>query len=69
MRCHRIGQNAKLVRVRKFVVKHSVEERIIALQERKKNVAAKILNNDDNATELEDANKATLDDFKLLFGV
>jgi DNA repair protein RAD5 len=63
MRCHRIGQVAPVVRVRKFVVKHSVEERIVSLQERKKSMAGQIL----EGTQMESANKATLDDFRLLF--
>lgn len=66
MRCHRIGQTAPVVRVRKFVVQHSVEERIVSLQERKKNMAGQIL---DGGTDMENANKATLDDFKLLFSL
>mmetsp|Transcript_4628 Transcript_4628/g.7724 ORF Transcript_4628/g.7724 Transcript_4628/m.7724 type:complete len:205 (-) Transcript_4628:65-679(-) len=64
MRCHRIGQVAPIVRVRKFVVQHSVEERIVKLQERKKNMAGQIL---DGTKVEENANKATLDDFRLLF--
>ena len=35
-RIHRIGQQAKLVRVRKFVVEDSVEEKIVKLQMKKK---------------------------------
>jgi len=38
-RIHRIGQSAKVVRVRKFVVNESVEERIVLLQRRKKDMA------------------------------
>lgn len=71
MRCHRIGQTAQKVRVRKFVVQHSVEERIVALQDRKKNMAGQILAGQTAAGDdetLENATKATLDDFKLLFG-
>ena len=67
MRCHRIGQTAKMVRVRKFVVQGSVEEHIVCLQERKKSMVGQVLS--DNAGEtLEDGNKVTLQDFKLLFG-
>jgi len=68
MRCHRIGQTAPVVRIRKFIVKYSVEEQIIALQERKRNMADHILSDNDEA-ELKNANKATLEDFKLLFGL
>lgn len=67
MRCYRIGQNAHIVRVRKFVVEHSVEERIVSLQGRKKDMAGQILS-DTIVNSLGAANKATLDDFKLLFG-
>jgi DNA repair protein RAD5 len=35
-RIHRIGQQAKIVRVRKFVVTDSVEEKIVSLQGKKK---------------------------------
>ena len=35
-RIHRIGQQAKVVRVRKFIVTDSVEEKIVNLQGRKK---------------------------------
>ena len=67
-RIHRIGQMAKKVRVRKFYVADSVEERIIELQERKKSVASKILaergtGTGDSATSA----RPTLDDFKVLF--
>lgn len=36
MRIHRIGQKAEVVRVRKFVVQDSVEEKIVKLQFKKK---------------------------------
>lgn len=62
-RVHRIGQQAKTVRVRKFVVADSVEEKIVSLQGMKKGMANTILELDgDNCT------KPSLDDFKLLFG-
>ncbi|EED91410.1 predicted protein [Thalassiosira pseudonana CCMP1335] len=35
-RIHRIGQKAEVVRVRKFVVTDSVEEKIVSLQGKKK---------------------------------
>jgi hypothetical protein len=35
-RIHRIGQQAEVVRVRKFVVEDSVEEKIVKLQMKKK---------------------------------
>eukprot|EP00957_Ditylum_brightwellii_P180180 13724628-Ditylum_brightwellii.AAC.1 len=38
-RIHRIGQTADVVRVRKFVVSDSVEEKIVSLQRRKKDMA------------------------------
>jgi DNA repair protein RAD5 len=66
-RIHRIGQTADKVRVRKFYVADSVEERIIELQKRKKKVATKILR--DGKPGLEDSSSArpTLEDFKVLF--
>ena len=42
-RIHRIGQTAKLVRVRKFIVLDSVEEKIVKMQERKKGMANEVL--------------------------
>ena len=68
MRCHRIGQTAKMVRVRKFVVQDSVEEHIVSLQERKKSMTGRILSDKSDGVTLEDANKVTLQDFKILFG-
>jgi len=69
-RIHRIGQTAKLVRVRKFVVENSVEERIVQLQNKKSNMANEILSDskDREGTEAGGRNQPTLDDLKLLFG-
>ena len=70
-RIHRIGQNAKLVRVRKFIVDDSVEEKIVKLQLRKKEMAKDILNDmddDDGSFEGEGGKKPTLADFAELFG-
>ena len=64
-RVHRIGQQAKVVRVRKFVVADSVEEKIVGLQEKKKGMANTILG--DGVDQL-DSTTPSLDDFKLLFG-
>ena len=66
-RVHRIGQQAKIVRVRKFVVADSVEEKIVSLQGKKKGMANTILDGDGAADQL-DSTKPSLDDFKLLFG-
>jgi len=63
-RVHRIGQQAKIVRVRKFVVVDSVEEKIVSLQVKKKGMANTILDGVDQF----DSTKPSLDDFKLLFG-
>jgi len=63
-RVHRIGQQAKVVRVRKFIVADSVEEKIVSLQGKKKGMANTILDGDG----LFDSTKPSLDDFKLLFG-
>ncbi|KAL3775420.1 hypothetical protein ACHAWO_001434 [Cyclotella atomus] len=65
-RIHRIGQQAEVVRVRKFVVEDSVEEKIVNLQMKKKNMAIDILDSDGSG-QLE-SSKPTLDDFKLIFG-
>jgi len=66
-RIHRIGQQAKVVRVRKFVVTDSVEEKIVNLQGKKKGMANEILSDADSGGQL-DSTKPTLEDFKLLFG-
>eukprot|EP00428_Durinskia_dybowskii_P011481 CAMPEP_0170219096 /NCGR_PEP_ID=MMETSP0116_2-20130129/9222_1 /TAXON_ID=400756 /ORGANISM="Durinskia baltica, Strain CSIRO CS-38" /LENGTH=210 /DNA_ID=CAMNT_0010469747 /DNA_START=83 /DNA_END=712 /DNA_ORIENTATION=+ len=42
-RIHRIGQTAEKVRVRKYYVRNSVEERIVQLQSRKKSIASQVL--------------------------
>ena len=69
-RIHRIGQKAKIVRVRKFVVNDSVEEKIVRLQQTKKSMATDILDAKDNAdgSDAVSGNKPTLDDFKILLG-
>lgn len=67
-RIHRIGQTAKVVRIRKFVVRESVEERIVELQRRKKDISCAILN-DGAGGDLSNNNATpTLEDFKILFG-
>jgi SNF2 family DNA or RNA helicase len=66
-RIHRIGQTAEVVRVRKFVVKNSVEERIVLLQHRKKQMACEVLSDANNDGALTNS-APTLEDFKLLFG-
>jgi DNA repair protein RAD5 len=67
-RIHRIGQTAERVRVRKFYVVNTVEERIVELQKRKKNVANEVLC---DAGQVDAGGQAgslpTLDDFKILF--
>lgn len=65
-RIHRIGQKAKIVRVRKFVVTDSVEEKIVNLQSKKKGMANEVLSDKGDDGEL--AMKPTLEDFKLIFG-
>ncbi|KAL7551748.1 hypothetical protein ACHAWF_014931 [Thalassiosira exigua] len=66
-RIHRIGQQAKVVRVRKFVVADSVEEKMVDLQGKKKGMANEILSDGNSGGHL-DSSKPTLEDFKLLFG-
>ncbi|KAL7564161.1 hypothetical protein ACA910_021136 [Epithemia clementina (nom. ined.)] len=65
-RIHRIGQNAAQVRVRKFVVRESVEERIIELQRRKKHVADEVYN-DVGRHEDTGSLRLSMADFKLIF--
>lgn len=65
-RIHRIGQKAEVVRVRKFVVTDSVEEKIVSLQRKKKGIANEILSERGDGQLA--ATKPTLEDFKLIFG-
>mmetsp|Transcript_59417 Transcript_59417/g.145401 ORF Transcript_59417/g.145401 Transcript_59417/m.145401 type:complete len:1326 (-) Transcript_59417:1146-5123(-) len=65
-RIHRIGQTAKRVFVRKFYVADSIEERIMELQRRKKNIASAALSDIDKM-DAASSNRPSLDDFKLLF--
>lgn len=64
-RVHRIGQAAAVVRVRKFVVADSVEERIVELQRKKKDMASHVYS-DANAGTMS-SSKPTLEDFRLIF--
>lgn len=66
-RIHRIGQTADKVRVRKFYVTNSVEQRIVELQKRKKGIAAEVLRDDKGASTDASAARLSLDDFKVLF--
>lgn len=66
-RIHRIGQKADMVRMRKFIVTDSVEEKIVEMQERKKGVASEILDNNQNEC-MSNKSNPTLDDFKAIFG-
>lgn len=63
-RIHRIGQTASVVRVRKFIVKHSVEERIVELQKRKKDMANNVYNGGDTEG---NAHRLGLEDLRFLF--
>jgi SNF2 family DNA or RNA helicase len=65
-RIHRFGQNAAVVRVRKFVVKDSVEERIVELQKRKAFVANEVYSDAGGSAQMEGA-RLSLDDFRLIF--
>ena len=66
---HRIGQFANEICVRKFVVKDSVEEMFVNLQERKKGMASEILSDEMTVVEMCDNRKSnpTMDDFKVMF--
>lgn len=67
-RIHRIGQKAPIVRVRRFVVADSVEEKIVRLQQKKKSMANDILDADAEGSDPSSGSKPTLDDFKILLG-
>ena len=67
-RIHRIGQNASVVRVRKFIVQDSVEEKIVFLQKRKKDMASEILSGKEDGGAFTDS-KPSIEDFKILFGL
>ena len=66
-RVHRIGQKAKVVIVRKFIVTNSVEEKILNLQRKKKAISSHILG--DNPSQLDDplSKNPTIEDFNILF--
>lgn len=66
-RIHRIGQTADKVRVRKFYVSNSVEQRIVQLQEKKKRVASKIMEDPSTGSTDLSAAQPSLDDLKELF--
>jgi len=66
-RIHRIGQKAAIVRVRKFIVGDSVEEKIVNLQRKKKGMANEILSDVDGEGQPE-SSKPNLEDLKLIFG-
>lgn len=59
MRIHRIGQK-QTVKVRRFIVKDTVEERLLEVQARKQNMIAGALTDDD-------VRSARLEDLKMLF--
>lgn len=65
-RIHRFGQLAPIVRVRKFIVRDSVEERIVELQKRKAYVAGEIYSDAGRAGDVGSA-RLSLDDFRLIF--
>lgn len=65
-RIHRIGQTAKLVRVRKFVVEDSVEIRMVELQKKKKDMANHALCDIGEDGKFSNS-RLSLDDFKLIF--
>ena len=68
-RIHRIGQRARKVRIRKFCVRGSVEERILELQKRKKEIASRVLCDKGSMVGSDGKNESrpTMDDLKILF--
>jgi len=66
-RIHRIGQRADVVRVRRFVVEDSVEEKIVRLQQRKKGIAGEILDNGAAPGDRLGDSNPTMEDFKIIF--
>jgi SNF2 family DNA or RNA helicase len=65
-RIHRFGQEAPIVRVRKFIVRDSVEERIVELQKKKAYVAGEIYSNEGRVGMQGNA-RLGLEDFQLIF--
>lgn len=65
---HRIGQRAKVVRVRKFVTENTVEEKIVQLQQTKTQMASGILDINSGKSSSIQA-QPTLSDFKNIFGL
>jgi len=65
-RIHRIGQSAKKIYVRKFFVSNSIEERILELQKRKRDVAQAALR-DKGTAGTDGISRPSMDDFKILF--
>jgi SNF2 family DNA or RNA helicase len=65
-RIHRIGQKAKIVRVRKFIVPNSVESKILQIQAKKKSIESEILSSGMKSQRGFNANP-TLDDFISIF--
>ena len=58
-RIHRIGQQRSVVRVVNLVAENSIEEKILALQKLKRDLAAASLDADSEVTELRRENRAT----------
>jgi len=67
-RIHRIGQTAEKIYVRKFFVTNSIEERILELQKRKKNIARAALCDKEAVGADGIGARQSLEDFKILFG-
>ena len=66
-RIHRIGQTAAVVRVRQFIVRDSVEERMMELQRRKQTVAHELYQDVRQAGPDAQSLRLSLEDFKLIF--
>lgn len=63
-----IGQTAEVVRVRKFVVEDSVEERIVELQRKKKDMASHVYCDTGEDGAMGNDSRPSIEDFKLIFG-
>ncbi|GAX83731.1 hypothetical protein CEUSTIGMA_g11156.t1 [Chlamydomonas eustigma] len=67
-RAHRIGQT-RTVKVTRIAIKDTVEDRILALQEQKRQMVFSALNEAGRSDAAQSTNKLTMDDLRFLFGL